>query len=99
MSLNVVFRPEAAADVSSARRWYENQQASLGKRFAHSLGETIARIQTMPRMYGLILESVHRAKVRKFPYLVFYRVLSDRIEVLAVLHASRHPDVWQARIR
>jgi len=50
MKLGLVFRPEAAADVSSARRWYENQQAGLGSSFAQSQSETVKRIQGMPRM-------------------------------------------------
>jgi len=98
MKLDVVFRPEAAADVISARRWYENQQAGLGRRFTRSLSETIIRIQDMPRMYVVALENVRRAKLRTFPYLLYYRVLEDRVEILGVLHGSRQPNVWQERI-
>jgi plasmid stabilization system protein ParE len=98
MKLDVVFRPEAAADVTSARRWYENQQAGLGRRFTRSLSEIIIRIQDMPQMYVVALETVRRAKLRTFPYLVYYRALEDRIEVLGVLHGSRQPSVWQERI-
>jgi plasmid stabilization system protein ParE len=99
MKVGVVFRPEAAADVSSARRWYENQQGGLGSRFVQSLSETVTRIQDMPRMYVSVFEGVRRAKLRKFPYLIYYRLLPDSIEVLAVLHGSRHPDIWQQRVR
>jgi plasmid stabilization system protein ParE len=98
MKLIVVFRPDAAADVISARRWYENQRDGLGKQFTRSLRETIVRIQDMPRMYVVALENVRRAKLRTFPYLIYYRLLENRIEVLGVLHASRHPDAWQERI-
>lgn len=99
MKREVVFRPEAAADVVSARRWYENQQMGLGERFSRSLAEAITRIQDMPRMYVLVLEDIRRAKLRTFPYLIYYRIFEDRIEVLGVLHGSRHPIVWQQRTR
>jgi len=52
----------------------------------------------MPEMYVKALRDVRRAKVRKFPYLIYYRVLSDRIQVIAVLHASRDPQLWQERV-
>jgi plasmid stabilization system protein ParE len=41
---------------------------------------------------------VRRGKVRRFPYVVYYRVLADRIEVIAVLHAARNPQTWQDRV-
>jgi hypothetical protein len=46
----------------------------------------------------LVLKGVRRTKLPGFPYLTYYRVLSDRVEVIAVLHGSRDPSVWQGRI-
>lgn len=51
----------------------------------------------MPEVYVVVLNEVRRAKLRWFPYLVYYRVLSDRVEVIGVLHGSRDPGVWQGR--
>ena len=36
-------------------------------------------------------------EVRQFPFVVYYRVRDDRIEVLAVMHGGRDPSAWQAR--
>ena len=52
----------------------------------------------MPRMYSVVMANLRRAKLRKFPYLIYYRVLADRVEVIAVLHASRDPRRWQERV-
>ena len=97
--LPVVFRPEAAVDVIEARKWYDNQQAGLGDDFRNALANIVGRIQSMPRMYVIAVENVHRAKLRRFPYLLYYRVLENRIEVLAVLHSSRDPRLWRQRVR
>jgi plasmid stabilization system protein ParE len=35
---------------------------------------------------------------RKFPYVVYYKVVEDEIVVIAVLHGSRDPEEWQRRI-
>jgi plasmid stabilization system protein ParE len=66
MKLAVVFRPEAGADVYSARRWYENQQPGLGDQFLNALRDTIEKIQDMPRMYVEVSDAVRRAKLRRF---------------------------------
>lgn len=94
----IVFRPEAVADVLETRRWYEQHELGLGDAFAVRLEEILDGIKTMPEMYAVALGNVRRGKLRKFPYLVYYRILLDRIEVLAVLHGSRHPKVWQDRV-
>ncbi len=98
MSLAIVFRPEAEADVLEARDWYEEQQPGLSEAFADSLDEIVSRIAPMPRMYPVALRDVRRGKLRKFPYLIYYRMLADRIEVIAVLHGSRSPNLWQDRV-
>jgi plasmid stabilization system protein ParE len=98
MSLAIEFRPEAVADVVEARRWYEEQEPGLGEGFGESLEEIIDRIFSMPRMYPVVDGGTRRGKLRKFPFLIYYRVVADRIEVLAVLHGSRDPRLSRARI-
>lgn len=51
----------------------------------------------MPELHPVVLKGVRRTKLRGFPYLTYYRVLSDRVEVVGVLHGSRDPSVWQDR--
>jgi plasmid stabilization system protein ParE len=98
MSLAIVFRPEAEADVLTAHDWYEQQQSGLGGAFSDALILALVRIESMPRMYAIVFRETRRAKLRTFPYLVYYRVLADRIEVIAVLHGSRDPRLWQERV-
>src|SRR5205823_1401582 len=95
---SVVLRPEAEADLLSARDCYEQQRPGIGKVFAGAVDELISRLEATPRMYAVALLGVRRAKLRTFPYLVYYRVLSDRVEVIAILHGHRDPRTWQGRV-
>jgi plasmid stabilization system protein ParE len=97
MTLPVVVRPEAKDDLEKARDWYKQQYAGLGSAFSNSVEEILARIIAMPEMYPLVLHKVRRGKVRRFPYVVYYRVLSDRIEIMAAFHSSRNPNIWRER--
>lgn len=36
--------------------------------------------------------------VKRFGYVVYYRILQSEAEVLAILHGGRDPQVWQARV-
>jgi len=48
-------------------------------------------------MYGVVWEDVRAVKLRRFRYVVYYMVLKDRVEVLAVLHGSRDESSWKSR--
>lgn len=52
MSLAVVFRPEAGADLLETRDWYERQQPGPGEVFADLVDETVNRIEAMPHIYA-----------------------------------------------
>jgi plasmid stabilization system protein ParE len=97
MSLPVVLRPEASRDAEEARDHLEGQRAGLGQAFLDRLNEALARIGAMPEMYGIVWRNVRAARLRRFTYVVYYRVHDDRVEVLAVMHGGRDASAWQAR--
>jgi plasmid stabilization system protein ParE len=98
MSLPVEFRPEAEVDLVSACDWYEGQQAGLSGAFLLGIEDALNRIKSMPQMYASVLPGTRRAKVQKFPYLIYYRILPRCIEVIGLLHSSRDPKLWQRRV-
>jgi plasmid stabilization system protein ParE len=98
MTRPFVVRPEAQADLLAARDWYNRQRAGLGVQIIDAVEELIEQIRKNPEIYAQTLKQVRRGKVRRFPYVVYYRALDDRTEVLAVLHGSRDPRVWQRRV-
>ncbi len=97
MSLPVVLRPEASRDAEEARDHLESQRAGQGQAFLDRLNETLARIGAMPEMYGVVWQTVRAARLRRFTYVVYYRVHDDRVEVLAVMHGNRDASAWQSR--
>ena len=44
------------------------------------------------------LPMIRRCVLHVFPYLVFYTLLDDRIEILAVIHASQDPSYIAERL-
>jgi plasmid stabilization system protein ParE len=69
----------------------------LGEEFINAISELLNQIQTSPEHFAVCFRNVRRAKTRRFPYIIYFRLLDDRIEVIAVLHASRDPRLWQRR--
>jgi toxin ParE1/3/4 len=98
VSLPVILRPAADADVLATHADLEFVRAGLGKRFVARVREVLERIEAMPEMYAAIWQDVRAARLRKFRHVVYYVVFGDRVEVLAVLHGSRDETAWKARL-
>lgn len=98
MSLPLILRPEADADIQTTHDELEQAQTGLGGRFVARLREVLERIEAMPELYGRVWQDVRAARLRKFRHVVYYVAFPDRIEVLAVLHGSRDASAWQSRV-
>jgi len=90
-------RPEAEQDLAETKLWYERKRAGLGDDFLLCVEETLDRIQRLPTVHAPVYKDVYRAFVRRFPYVVYYRVDGNLITVLAVMHGRRQARAWQSR--
>jgi plasmid stabilization system protein ParE len=97
MTPRLFVRDEAAADLEAAADWYEARRTGLGGEFLRTVRGLLAGIARAPLEYPVARGEVRRARVRRFPYVVFYVVEPAHVEVLAVLHGRRDPQVWQSR--
>jgi toxin ParE1/3/4 len=90
--------PEAAAEIDEATDWYIDQDVELGIRFALEVERMIEAILDNPRAWTMIEPGVRRTLLREFPYAVVYRVVDDRVQVIAVMHQHRDPGYWRRRL-
>lgn len=98
MSVPVILRPEAEADIQAAHEDLESSQVGLGRRFTAKVRETLERIEAAPELYGVIWQDARAARLRQFRFVVYYVAFPDRVEVLAVMHGSRDESAWQSRV-
>jgi toxin ParE1/3/4 len=97
VSLPVILRHEAEVDVQEARDQLEALRDGLGTQVLARVREVLARIEKMPELHGKVWQDVRAARLKQFRYIVYFIVLADRVEVLAVLHGARDPSSWQSR--
>ena len=98
MSLPVILRPAADADIQATHDELERVRAGLGGRFVARVREILARIEAMPELYGVVWKDVRAVRLRKFRHVVYYITFADRVEVLAVIHGSRDASAWRSRV-
>jgi toxin ParE1/3/4 len=94
---SVRFRPEIPDDIAGACRWYETRSEGLGERFLHELEVTLSRIVQMPEAYAKGYRDVRSTRMRRFPYVVHFRISDREVIIIAVMYGGRDPSIWQAR--
>lgn len=97
MSRRLVFEPHAVSDLAAAFEWYEDKQRGLGAEFLAEVALAVERAEAYPDSSPVVLGTMRRALVRRFPYGVFYILDEEVIAVTAVIHARRDPSNWEER--
>ena len=86
-------------DIAEAQVWYETQQTGRGAAFHSEISQVIDRLAASPLIYQVVHRDIRRAIVRRFPYLVWYRVAAETVVVLACTYAGRDPVQVKDRLR
>lgn len=83
----------AVSDLEGAVEYYNTQQSGLGTRFAIEVNDAFVKISKMPNVYSKRYQDVRAAKVRSFPYLVFYDTDEKKfaINVLRIFNTHQKP--------
>lgn len=77
MKRRVQLSRATSADMASAQRYYERQEAGLGQEFRRTLNR---ELQTLAEGAGVhrVVHGLHRKVCRRFPFVIFYQVERNR---------------------
>lgn len=89
---------EARGEFDHAADWYERQRIGLGAEFVVEVRETLNRITADPKLHPPVYGDVRRVLVKKFPYVVLFRVEPAEVLVIAIVHTARDASVWKSRM-
>ncbi|MBI5141467.1 MAG: type II toxin-antitoxin system RelE/ParE family toxin [Nitrospirae bacterium] len=97
--MNYHFHPEALHEYAEATRYYADISTSLAKGFVTQVENGINLICLYPQTWQPIEEDIRRCLVKRFPFGIYYTIEeSESIVIQAVMHLSRKPDYWKARL-
>lgn len=95
----MVLRRAAELDIATIDDWYETQQEGLGAEFREAVNEALARAGRNPFAYPERYRASRRVLLRRFSYVIWYKIQAEDIVVLARVHGKRHPRVARRRVR
>ncbi len=96
MNLNII--AEAQDDIAVAALWYENERKGLGEGFINAVEKSLRSITKTPLLYPVKRQGCRAALLKKFPFVIYYKIFPDSIIIVTVLHTAKSPESWIDRI-
>jgi toxin ParE1/3/4 len=95
----IIYASPAESELVKAAEYYDAQREGLGRAFLDAVRAAEKQVQRNPQTWAFRRKPVRSCRVQRFPYRLYYVEEPDRVVVVAVAHASRHPDYWKERLR
>lgn len=89
--MKVGYHPEVQKDVNRILRRYDGESSRLGDEFWDELNRHIQLAAANPLRFHPYLDGLRRANLKRFPYHFLYRIMPDRLRIIAVRHHKQHP--------
>jgi plasmid stabilization system protein ParE len=97
MTPRLLLEPAAESEFLEAVAWYAERNPNLGTAFRTSVAITLATMEEAPHRFPVAVRDIRKARVPRFPYVVYYVPLPDVIVVIAIIQGRRDPRRWQNR--
>ena len=89
--MNLSYHKAVQQEVEQACEWYDERKDRLGDEFFQEVERVLGLIATNPDAFPLAPFGRRKARLKRFPYAICYRILADRVRILSVRHDKRHP--------
>ncbi|MBX3163966.1 MAG: type II toxin-antitoxin system RelE/ParE family toxin [Bacteroidetes bacterium] len=97
MKIKKRVEPSVKQDLKEAALWYNNARKGLGKLFLKEVDKKVKLIIQNPLLYQIRYANIRVAFTSIFPYGIHFEYLEDKnqVNILAVFHTSRNPELWE----
>ncbi|MBV6403395.1 MAG: hypothetical protein GFGODING_00133 [Flavobacteriales bacterium] len=97
MSFRLEIRDRASDEFIESYLWYEQQRNGLGEEFHDEVEEHFAFLRERPEGFAKWRGPYKKINLKRFPYIIVFRVVKDAVVVFSVFHTRRDPKRWGRR--
>ena len=94
----LIIAEEAEHELAGSVAFYEKRESGLGLDFERAVQEILKKIASSPERWPAGKYGTRHYLMQRFPFVIHYLDLPDRIWIVAFAHTSRKPDYWKSRI-
>lgn len=96
--MRIEYHPAIEAELAEIRDCYNERSQDLGKEFVNEFESQVLRIAAMPTRWMVVRGDMRRSLMRRFPYLIVFRIVNDSvIRITVIKHERRHPSYGMHR--
>ena len=90
--MRIEYHPGLEKELIEVRTYYNECSPGLGDEFVDEFERQVLRIASTPERWLIVRNDVRRALMKRFPYVILFRILSgEAIRITVVKHERRHP--------
>ena len=90
--MRIEYHPAIEGELVEIRDYYNEQSRNLGDDFINEFERQVLRIAAIPYRWMVVRGDTRRALMKRFPYLILFRVVNDEvIRITVIKHERRHP--------
>ena len=94
----LIVAQEAEHELAGSVAFYENREAGLGLDFERAAQRVLKKIASSPDRWPAGKYGTRHYLMQRFPFVIHYLDMPDRIWIVAFAHTSRKPNYWKTRI-
>ncbi|HET8810265.1 MAG TPA: type II toxin-antitoxin system RelE/ParE family toxin [Flavobacteriaceae bacterium] len=91
MKFHLEIRTEARLEIFEAFLYYEDKRDNLGEEFLNHMGNYFDWIRKNPDHFPIKRRNYREAYVKRFPYLIIYEVVQEKVIVYSVFNTYQDP--------
>jgi toxin ParE1/3/4 len=94
----LIIAEEAEHELAGSVAFYENRKSGLGLDFERAAQQVLKKIASSPDRWPTDKYGTRHYLMQRFPFVVHYLDMPDRIWIVAFAHTRRKPNYWKTRV-
>jgi len=96
--MNIEYHPELENELREIIGYYNGCVQGLGIDFLDAFEHQVLKIASAPTLWMVIEGDIRCALIKRFPYVIYFRILKgDILRIIVIKHQRRHPNLGRKR--
>lgn len=91
MKYQIIIPESVYWELQEVSTYYESKQKDLGLKFIESWETAMQHLSEAPLLYQKKHKRLRTIKLTKFPYVLAFEIIEQKIYIYRLTHSKRHP--------
>ena len=93
------FHPEVAGEIREAKVWYGERSELAKEQLVSAVRRGFRQLSSESSAGFNYIHGTKRLPIKKFPYILVFRIRGGSTDIVAFAHTSRRPGYWRYRLQ